>query len=132
MTVHKEETVMDEMVAWLREVLDGDAEAARMFRRVSLTTEADADLDTDQARDRYLTMVAPEQVLEDVVAKRSVLDLYDDLRARTGGVEGLRNLPHEHMGYPLAELDTAEKMVRALAQGYQYRPGWKTVWGAAE
>ncbi len=112
-TVHGEESAMDDLVVWLRSVLDADGKAAGVFRRVSLWTEAEADVDTDEARERYLKMVTPEQALADIAAKRAVLDLWDLARLS----------PHSESYGALTEA------VRAIAGGYRHRPGWNPAWG---
>lgn len=131
---------MDELVAWLRGVLDDDERVAKAATPGPWTAsgdwspsveagddtvaaykgfwEEDNGVDPECIKEADATHIArhdPAQVLADVAAKRAVLDAYT-ARAELASRGGLIN--RDPLGFA----------VRTLASAYRHRPGWKNDW----
>jgi hypothetical protein len=77
----------------------------------------------------------PRQVLADVRAKRTVLELYEQARDHAeqlspGAEDLLSTVPPDAMSAPLAAVRAYGRATRALTVGYRHRPGWKDQWTA--
>lgn len=120
---------MDDLIDWLRAVLDEDEAAARAATPGPWWAHRQGDeaiVSPGVAMDReeggvsledatHIALHDPAAVLADVAAKRSVLDAYT-ARADLAGRGGLVN--RDPLGF----------VVRTLASGYRYRPGWRAEW----
>ena len=138
---------MEELVAWLRGVLDDIETAAKAVRRLAWESDGRITVSGDvagvwvlgddgdpvaiaqhaTAEDgegvdprviaTHIVLHDPEQVLADIEAKRKILDAYTT-RADLASRGGL------------VHRDPLAFAVRTLASAYRHRPGWQDSWGA--
>lgn len=120
---------MDDLIDWLRAVLDEDEAAARAATPGPWWAHRQGDeaiVSPGVAMDReeggvsledatHIALHDPAAVLADIVAKRAILDTY------TAWVT--------IMGSGAKHSVRLAFVVRTLASGYRYRPGYNPAWG---
>lgn len=146
---------MEDLITWLRGVLDADESAAKAVRRLAWESDGRITVSGDvagvwvlgddgdpvaiaqcaTAEDgegvdprviaTHIALHDPEQVLADVAAKRAILELHDQSGVRW-------------VGFPRADRQESYCVhdqqgapchtVRLLASAHRHRPGWKQEW----
>jgi hypothetical protein len=130
---------VNDLIVWLRGVLDEDERIARgtmwegsgntaewsLSASATVWTGGDEFYASDRNLAEYIAYHDPAAVLADIAAKRLLLEWYEtavDLRnGRSSLVLGFDALAEGAVnGY--------ESAIRAIAQAYQSRPGWREEW----
>jgi hypothetical protein len=115
---------MSDLITWLRQQLDDDERVARqvMAEPGGFYLEAETDDTNVMTIGAHVYRWDPARVLAEVEAKRRILDAYE----MAAGVVDLQD------GQPDAEdvsaLEALADVVRALAQPYARREGWREGW----
>ena len=124
---------MEDLIDWLRAVLDEDEAAARAATPGpwapsghSVITADDIEISDVPRRDApHIARHDPRQVLADIAAKRAILDLHDQSGVRWVGFPRADRQEsycvHDQQAAPC-------HTVRLLASAYRHRPGWRAEW----